>query len=52
MKFTEGIIKKLSKGYYNLTLFNNGKQIYKVTLPSKEAGEIIKKYKQKIKKVK
>lgn len=39
---------KISEEYYNLTLFNDGKQVYKVTLPRLDAAEMINKYYPKI----
>ena len=49
MKFTDGKMEKLSEGFYNLTLFHNGKQVYKVTLPTADAVKIIEKHSGKIK---
>ena len=49
-KFTSGTIEKLCFDYYNLTLFNNGVQIYKATIERLDAAELIDKYdNQKIK---
>lgn len=48
IKFTTGTIVKISEDYYNLTLFNGEKQVYKVTLPRLDAAEMINKHYPKI----
>lgn len=35
--YTNGILSKLTDDYYTLTLFNNGKQVYKADIPTNEA---------------
>lgn len=42
IKYTNGTLSKLTEDYYTLVLFNNGKQVYKATIPTKEADKMDK----------
>lgn len=44
IKFTSGQIEKLSFDYYNLTLMNGEKVVYKATIERLDAAQLIDKY--------
>lgn len=49
IKFTTGELNKISDDYYNLSLINNGKIVYKATVPNNYATKFKNKYGAKIK---
>ena len=41
IKYTAGTLEKIDENYYNIVLFNNGKQVYKGLLTRVEASQIM-----------
>lgn len=41
IKYTNGIVQKLTENHYYLTLFNNGRLVYKATMPTNEALSMV-----------